>query len=506
MQPRAINFIVGTLSLLLISFLVYTNREFFHDDAFISLRYARHIVEGSGMVWNVGEHVQGYSNFLHIIITAMLGSAGIDYVLATRVIGFMAWAGIILALLVYAQRDKSILSELHYVPAILAAGASPILIWSLGGLETVLFAFLLTWACLRVADGFSGEDEISTTIFTGILFALAILTRPDGVVATATAVSFGAFSAYRSTGFRSLFIMLGVLLAILLPYLLWVQSYYGDVLPNTFYAKADGFTLQRLLIGFDYVVEFVFTPPFLPLAAVITGILCWRNGSWTLKHSFLAAVIIAHFLYVIWVGGDHMQSFRFVVPVIGVLSYLTVLSISGIVVVRQSAYLKALPVAAVLLLSLQIFSHKLNPVKMDAAAFVGRSVGLYINQYWPEGSVIALNTAGSTPYFADKNTYIDMLGLNDRHISRRKISQEDIRLPWQSVPGHSKGDGRYVLDRQPDYIIVGPAEGTVIECPWFLSDLELSEDLRFKKQYLLKRLIVTDDSAENFSFIYYQRK
>lgn len=29
------------------------------------------------------------------------------------------------------------------------------------------------------------------------------------------------------------------------------------------------------------------------------------------------------------------------------------------------------------------------------------------------GSLVALNTAGSTPYFAGQHCYIDMLGLND---------------------------------------------------------------------------------------------
>src|SRR5262245_49032609 len=34
------------------------------DDAFISFRYARNWAEGQGLVWNPGERVEGYTNFL----------------------------------------------------------------------------------------------------------------------------------------------------------------------------------------------------------------------------------------------------------------------------------------------------------------------------------------------------------------------------------------------------------------------------------------------------------
>ena len=122
-------------------------------------------------------------------------------------------------------------------------------------------------------------------------------------------------------------------------------------------------------------------------------------------------------------------------------------------------------------------------------------------------SLVALNTAGSTPYFAGQHRYIDMLGLNDPHIAKRHI--EEIQLPWQRVPGHWKGDGDYVLSRQPDFIIVGPAEGTVASNPWFLSDLEMANDPRFAQDYALFRAQLDQHGAEieggGLVFTYYQR-
>ena len=36
---------------------------FLCDEAFISFRYARNLVEGHGLVFNPGERVEGYANF-----------------------------------------------------------------------------------------------------------------------------------------------------------------------------------------------------------------------------------------------------------------------------------------------------------------------------------------------------------------------------------------------------------------------------------------------------------
>jgi arabinofuranosyltransferase len=505
MQSRALNLLAGAFTLTLVCSLFYSNRGFFHDDAFISLRYARHLVDGMGLVWNEGEFVQGYSNFLHVIITASLGSIGVDFITAVRVVGLASYVGILAVLVVFSVRDDSLKSGLRYVPAIFAAVSSPLIVWTLGGLETILFTFFVTSGCLWVADRIERNINSLAAIAVGLLFGLAALTRPDGLLMATVSIAWLGFYALRAGNISKPVMAVGSLLTVLIPYLIWAKNYYGDVLPNTFYTKASGFSFERLGFGIDYFVGFVFAPPYLPILMVGFGIVCWLRGAWRPKQSYLLAVILAQCCYVIWVGGDHMQSYRFMVPIVGLLSFLTVLNINGAVAAAHVSFYQCVPILAAAVASLQLFSDKLNPRGMDKAAFVGQSVGVYINDHWPKGSLIALNTAGSTPYFADNNTYIDMLGLNDRHIARRDISPADVRLPWQSVPGHRKGDGEYVLDRQPDYIIVGPAEGTVVERPWFLSDLEMSEDLRFKKQYILRVAKVADSQGEVFDFVYYER-
>ena len=65
-------------SLALGAWAFHANRRYYHDDAFITLRYARNLLAGEGPVWNPGERVQGYTNFLHLVLVSALGLVGVD--------------------------------------------------------------------------------------------------------------------------------------------------------------------------------------------------------------------------------------------------------------------------------------------------------------------------------------------------------------------------------------------------------------------------------------------
>ena len=51
---------------------------FLCDDAFISFRYARNLLEGHGLVFNPGERVEGYTNLLWVLeLAALWGAFGL---------------------------------------------------------------------------------------------------------------------------------------------------------------------------------------------------------------------------------------------------------------------------------------------------------------------------------------------------------------------------------------------------------------------------------------------
>jgi hypothetical protein len=74
MRPlaRRLALLGGNLPWLVVLAWLASAAWFLCDDAFISFRYARSLVEGHGLVFNAGERVEGYTNFLWVLELAAL--------------------------------------------------------------------------------------------------------------------------------------------------------------------------------------------------------------------------------------------------------------------------------------------------------------------------------------------------------------------------------------------------------------------------------------------------
>ena len=467
--------------------ILYANRAFYHDDAYITLRYARNLITGAGAVWNPGEYVQGYTNFLHLMLVSLLGALGMDLVLASRIVGLAAFVALVVFMLAfgsYCGRQGG--ARLWHLPAIFVMTSAPMLVWSVGGLEGTVFSLLVAAGCLLFLVALDSPDRASTYSASGVCLGLSFLARPDGIVFISLSALWLLFDGTKGSRTNRLLAFLVPVASIIVPYVIWQWLYYGDIVPNTFYAKTGAPLGQRLESGISYVVDYAFRPTFLPLLMLASLIHAVATKRWSPKLAYLTLAVASYLGFIVFVGGDHMQAFRLLLPMVALMSVVLTLALST--AITQQGYLAVggITIAALIFASLQLSEQSLNPRGQDPAAFVGAIVGKHIANAWPEDSLIALSTAGSTPYFADRHRYIDMLGLNDSHIAKRRV--DELQLPWQHAPGHLKGDGAYVLDRRPDFIILGPAEGTVASNPWFLSDLELAQDARFDDEYSLSRV------------------
>lgn len=500
--------VVLLYSLALAAYIAYSNRLFFHDDAYITLRYARNLLDGNGVVWNTGEHVQGYTNFLHLMIVATLGLLGMDLFWAARVIGAIALAGLVVVLYYSCRSMRATRQDaIWYFPAVIALTSAPMLVWALGGLETVLFSLLVAAGCVSFLRGISdGPGQNVHLVVSGTCLGLCALTRPDGLIFICVSIFWLAVTIKRNLRSRLLALALPSAMVIL-PYLIWEWSYYGGIVPNTFYVKADS-GIETIKMGTAYITAYAMRPPYLPLA--LLAAVAWVSvvRKWNGALIYLALSVIGYMAFVCYAGGDHMPAFRMIVPVIPLMGYMFYRSLS--LVTPAGSRVVHVAVAALLLglSTAQLRSSALNPRQEDPAAHNGTIVGKYIADAWPSGSLVALSTAGSTPYYAADHRYIDMLGLNDAHIARRHVKKKV--LPWQRIPGHSKGDGAYVLSRSPDYIIVGPSQGTPIANPWFLSDLEMSGMPEFYRDYEMHQVHLDSQGHPimkgGLRFTYYKRR
>ena len=71
-------------ALLVMALIFWRARSFVFDDAYISLRYAKNFVEHGQLVWNPGEYVEGYTNFLFVILSAGLIALGLPATLSAQ--------------------------------------------------------------------------------------------------------------------------------------------------------------------------------------------------------------------------------------------------------------------------------------------------------------------------------------------------------------------------------------------------------------------------------------
>ena len=69
--------------------------DFVKDDAYISFRYAHNLVEGRGLVFNPGERIEGFTNFLWTLVLAPFEAMGLDMFQVVEVLGTALVLGIL---------------------------------------------------------------------------------------------------------------------------------------------------------------------------------------------------------------------------------------------------------------------------------------------------------------------------------------------------------------------------------------------------------------------------
>ncbi len=118
------------LALLAFGWLLWSNRLFFHDDAYISLRYARNLAEHGELAWNLGERVEGYTNFLHVVLTAGLMRLGLGPELAARVLNFSVVLTIFPAVALAARRVAPEAPLARFLTILTVGATTTAAIWS----------------------------------------------------------------------------------------------------------------------------------------------------------------------------------------------------------------------------------------------------------------------------------------------------------------------------------------------------------------------------------------
>lgn len=414
------------------------------DDAYISFRYAENLLAGRGLVYNAGERVEGYTNFLWVLLVAGPMALKVAPVVASKVLGLAAASVLLTLVALDIGKEKG--RAIGFGAALLFALDPAFALWTTAGLETPLF---LLFAYLALRPALAGERALPAS--AGAWAALAGLTRPEGYVVFAIVAVVAAARGAIANSLRAL----AVFALLVAPHLAFKAFYYGDIFPNTYYAKVGGVLAWGR--GARYLGDWLLRYGAAPLAliALAGAVALARRRSPRLVPIALTAGAFG--AYVCAVGGDGLTMFRFA---LFVLVPLAILAAEGAAFIAErirpsarNAVLAFLFAAAVVFPARNSFAGPYHAFAVDDRNRVllhWVEIGKWLSRHSLPNDAVAVGVAGAIPYYG-KITAIDMLGITDRHIAHAPSA-----AIGSGIAGHERHDMQYVLERKPEFIIHYP--------------------------------------------------
>lgn len=408
------------------------------DDAYISYRYAKSFAEGRGLVYNSGERVEGYSNFLYVLLMSLghliLGGKSVYSVSITLNILFIAMAFFVFYK--YIQRQ---LGDTMAVTGIFLLACCPsVWIWVGAGTETVLVLLIQIGIWIKVQK-IADDQKSNDLIILNILIVLSVLARADGFILPIIAIVY----LLLKRRIRAALYVSTALVAVVTTYFTWRYSYYGYFLPNTYYVKVSGPLMARLEYAIRQLYEIALEQGLLVYLLVLLGGMFLvlrnliRNGEQNLLDiRFNTLFGNVWLIYWIYIGGDHFKE-RFLI-------IMFPLGIFGLLKLFEGSLNKRTLIFIVFLVLLFQLECLLSDRRFDYSfpKYDRRIVlGKFLGEKYP-GKTLATGAAGKIPYFSGLRT-IDMLGLNDEYIGHKETD-------YFFEPGHNKHDLEYVLLKKPD--------------------------------------------------------
>ncbi|MFQ5590088.1 MAG: hypothetical protein ACE5HE_02890 [Phycisphaerae bacterium] len=406
-----------------------------NDDAAITFTFARNLAGGYGLVFNRAEApIEGYSNPLWLLLLAGGRICGMDIVWTAKVGGLVLGAASIMLMGVVVLREH----PLSWLALPIAATTASFIIWNNSGLENALHGMLLIAVAMLLRKPLRMRSRRLAALVS--LLVLLVLARPEGVLFAAFAGLYVAITALRAKGpFLPALAVWGVpavAFACLTGFRYW---YFGDLLPNTFYAKASQTNPLRLFNpfsgGWSYVHGSAEACGWI-VAMVPVLILFDRRRP---APSFLPAALTlvgAQVFFIVSVGGDWMAESRFISPVVPIVSIIIALGLARLwdLLRRACAWNKAgfvicLAVAASIVgpqaRRLILFEHH-PTTPMDTVARIGRYFVDLAARGGIEDPTLLHHDAGGTTYVANIRL-IDLGGLCDRTVAKHWHEPEIIR-------------------------------------------------------------------------------
>jgi peptidoglycan/LPS O-acetylase OafA/YrhL len=285
------------------------------EDAMISMRYARHLAAGHGLVWNIGEPpIEGFTNLLWVLWMSVAHTLGLA---ESKISLFIMLTGvaILLGTGLVASKVARKVSNAPWVPvAVLAATLFdyPLVFWTLRGMEVgalTVTVYTLLWLALENEDAFS----LPRTLAMGALAAAALLIRSDAFVPVGLICLYGFLTCSRRWLFAA--VVGSFAGGAVGAQMVFRKAYFHESLPNTAYLKLYKIDiLDRIKRGAFVGLEVLALHLVVPIAVVVASVLGaklqkgWARALWEDRTKrrlvLLGALFVAQIGYATFVGGD----------------------------------------------------------------------------------------------------------------------------------------------------------------------------------------------------------
>ena len=421
------------------------------DDAYINYRYARNLSDGTGLVYNPGEQVEGYSSLLYTLgLAAFLGpSQPLDSAYPVSValnIVFMTIAFVLFYRLVWI-RTPGLSSA---ASALLFSLCVPLLAWVGSGMETAMVLMLQIglWSSVELNIR---RESLGEMVILGVSTALLCAATADGFILPLVAVVYlllgGKGRAAAVAGVAG-----AVSTTSLLGWRLW---HFGYPFPNAFYLKLQGSFFDHAGHGLTSLWQVAMDQRLLLFMGLVVahGVVVWvrakgQRGSIAARVPFPLVAMGALLLDWLIFGsfGEAASGSLVLLFPLGIFAFIEIARIS----VRRRT---VLAVGATLLAVAQM-SVLLTDARFEFTPAEGKydrwmKLGQFLGKKY-KGSTLATEFPGKLAYYSGMYT-IDLSGKTDKHLAHLEDS------PYS--PGCVKLDPDYVMSRKPDVMVASISGG-----------------------------------------------
>jgi len=419
---------------------------FICDDAYISFRYAYNLAHGFGLRFNpADEPIEGYTNFLWVVVAALFEKIGISSPQIMPVISsfFAAMTVILMQLILYEFFSKKVV----IISSICLVLSPTFIIWSTSGLATMPYAFLM------LAFPYCLYKRPKVTLLVGVALSLI---RFEGVFFAFFILAVMALEKDRRYTLK----IAWQLALIYACYFIFRVIYFCDVFPNTAYMKV-ALNFAVLERGFNYAATYFFTSTISFLALLGLMVMLLRRCKFRFQ---ILLIYLALLGYPVVVGGDFMAFSRFYLP----LAVFQIIPIAYLI-----SCVKGIDKGAITLAMLSFFSlYNITPFSrnflLNYHFRLNKTVGLEtfkteaefyravveansqkqhlfvqaLNQVTNQDDSVVLTAIGYVGYMTKLKVY-DCYGLVNKDLRQVKVSK--LRSP-----GHDKGvKQRFFLTYKP---------------------------------------------------------